>query len=36
MIYPWRMIPQIGLNMTADGKPDERYEHSGGEYDKKY
>lgn len=33
--YPWQLIPQVGLSMTRDGKPEERYEHrvAAGEYD---
>lgn len=33
--YPWYVIPQIGLSMTNDGKPEERYEHlvADGKYD---
>ena len=29
--YPWNVIPQVGLAMTHDGKPEERYEHKVAE-----
>jgi hypothetical protein len=34
--YPFQVIPQIGLSMTKDGSPEERYEHevAAGTYDK--